>query len=346
MKNTMKVGVWYNNHDVRVEERPIPKTGDRDILLNVMASGICGTDIMEWYRIRKAPLIQGHEIAGKIVEVGKGIAEYRPGERIFATHHVPCDRCRDCLRGNKMQCNDFQKVNNFEPGGFSEYVKIGGRSIETGIIKLPDGMSYEQGSFIEPLGTVVETVSIHPGDSVLVLGSGVAGILNIKYAKAMGAGRIIATDVLKNRLDFAMQSGADYAVNAKEYSPDRLKWLNDGRLADKVIVCASAKQVAEQALRSFGNGGNVIFFATPREEETVEVDFFKYWRSGFKWQPTYGAPPGACRTAFELIKNNTINVDDMITHRLSLDDIAEGFKIASEGKGLKVIIEPNKYQGI
>ena len=337
--------MYYNNRDVRVEEQPIPEIGSRDLLIKVMASGICGTDIMGWYRIKKAPMVQGHEIAGEIVEVGRDIKDYEVGDRVFATHHVPCEGCRDCLRGNGTLCDTFQKKNNFYPGGFSEYVRVSGRSVITGMINLPDEMSYEQGTFIEPLGTVVEGMqeaSLKEGDTVLVLGSGIAGLLNIKYASAFGAGIIIATDINDKRLEYAKKFGADYTVNANDYSPDFLREVNEGRLADIVIVCAAAKGATEQALKSFGKGAYIIHFATPREGEKVERDDFANWRTGLKEMRTYGATPNSCNTAFNLIRSGFIKVEDMITHRFSLEEIAEGFRVASEGEGLKVIIEPNK----
>lgn len=340
----MKVGMYYKNSDVRVEEMPIPQVGDRDVLIKVMASGICGTDIMEWYRIRKAPMVQGHEIGGEIVELGKEIKNYKVGDRVFATHHVPCESCRDCLRGNGTLCDSFQKINNFSPGGFSEYVRVTGKSVETGIFKLPDNMSYEQATFIEPLGTVVEGVKLKEGDSVLILGSGIAGLLNLKFARANPVTRIIATDINEKRLEYAKKFGADYVVNANEFSPDFLRDVNEGQLADVVIVCAGAKSVTEQAYSSFGKGAQIIHFATPREGEKVERELFSSWRRGFRESITYGATPKDCYTSLKLIKHGVIKVDDMITHRLSLEKIAEGFRIASHGEGLKVIIEPHKNE--
>lgn len=338
----MKVGVYYNNRDVRVEERPFPEIDDNSILLKVMASGICGSDLMEFHRIKKAPCILGHEVAGIVEEAGKNVESCKPGERIFVTHHVPCDSCRLCQRGYKTQCEEFKKINNFEPGGFSEYIKVSGKSLKTGVIKLPDNMSYEQASFIEPLGTVVEIAEELKGDSVLVLGAGVAGILNIQLAKAYGAGDIIATDINKQRLEAAKKFGADYVINAQDCSPKLLRKINEGRLADKVIICTGAKSATEQAFQSYDEGGKIIFFSTPPEKEKVEIDWYEHWRKGFTIKPTYGSTPLSNLTAFWLIRKGIINVDKMITHCLPLEQIAEGFKIASEGKGLKVIIKPNE----
>ena len=168
----MKVGMYYNNSDVRLEEQPVPVVGDDEILIKVMASGICGSDLLEWYRIKRAPLVLGHELTGEIVETGKNIDKFKAGDRVFTTHHVPCDECYYCLTGHKTACEVFQGTNNFSPGGFSQYLKVGGRSINTGTLKLPDDMSYETGTFIEPLATVVRafrTIDIKPGESIMIL---------------------------------------------------------------------------------------------------------------------------------------------------------------------------------
>lgn len=338
----MKVGVYYNNNDVRVEERPIPEIGDNDILLKVMASGICGSDLMEFHRIKKAPFVPGHELSGIIEEAGKDVEYYKAGDRIFVTHHVPCDNCIECNNGYGTQCEDFKKINNFEPGGFAEYIKVGGRSLKTGVIKLPHEMTYEQASFIEPVGTVVESANFPVGGTILLFGSGVAGILNMQLAKSYGTGRIIATDINLSRLEFAKELGADYVINAREYTPERLREMNRGRLADKVIICTGAKSATEQAFKSYEQGGDILFFATPKEKEEVPMDWYDHWRNGLTINFTYGATPESNLVAARLITEGSINVDDMITHRLSLEEIAEGFKIASRGEGLKVIIEPNE----
>jgi L-iditol 2-dehydrogenase len=338
----MKVGMYYRNFDVRTEEMPVPNIGPGDILLKVMASGICGSDLMEFHRIKKAPLVLGHEISGEIVDVGKDVSEYKPGERIFVSHHVPCDNCRECWRGFKTQCAEFKKVNNFEPGGFAEYIKVTGRSLRTGVLRLPTGMSYEQGTFIEPLGTVVEAGGINKGDSVLVFGCGVAGLLNIQFAKAHGAGRIIGVDINEYRLDKAKLCGADCVFDAKSYTPSLLRDVNSGRLADRVVICTGAKSATVSAFESYEQGGTILFFATPQEKEKVEIDWYAHWRNGLTTKVTYGATPESNLSAFWLINHGVVNVEEMITHTLSLEKIGEGFKLASEAKDcLKVIIKPH-----
>src|SRR3989344_1018524 len=338
----MKVGVYYNNRDIRLEERAIPEIHNNSILLKIISSGICGSDLMEFHRIKKAPLVLGHEIAGIIEKVGEDIKDYALGDRIFATHHVPCDACKECQRGYKTQCDEFKKINNFSPGGFSEYTLIAGRSLETGIIKLPNEMTYDQASFIEPLGTVVETSEKLSGDSVLVLGAGIAGLLNIQLNRVYGAGSIIATDTNEKRLEAAKKFGANYTINAKDYNPSLLKEINNGRKADRVIICTGAPKATEQAFQSYEQGGKIIFFATPPENEKTEIEWYQHWRNKPTIEMTYGASPQSCKTAFELIKNDVIDVENMISHRLPLEKIAEGFTIAAEENCLKVIINPHK----
>jgi L-iditol 2-dehydrogenase len=341
----MHVGMYYSNSRVEVEEMPVPAVGKKDILIKVMASGICGSDVLEWYRIKKAPLVLGHELTGEIVEVGEEVTKFKNGDRVFATHHVPCDECHWCLTGHQTACNIFQTKNNFDPGGFSEYLKVSGRSIDTGNLLLPDGMSYEQGSFIEPLGTVVRglrTIALKPGDTMAVLGCGIAGLLMIKLARSLGAGRIIATDIDDYRLEAAKRFGAEKTIRADGDIPSSIKDLNNGRLADKVIVCAGALSAARQALESVDRGGTVLFFAVPNPGQTIAIDFNPFWRNDVSIKTCYGAAPLDNAQAMELIRAGNVDVKDLVTHRFGLEEIAKGFKVAGEGKNcLKVIIKPH-----
>ncbi|MBE9536185.1 MAG: alcohol dehydrogenase catalytic domain-containing protein [Proteobacteria bacterium] len=340
----MKVGMYYNNSDVRLEEMPVPDIGNNDILIKVKASGICGSDVMEWYRIKRAPLVLGHEVTGEVIKVGLDVDKFKPGDRIFTLHHVPCEECPECLKGHQTACRDFQSINNFEPGAFSEYLKVTGKSVDTGTLKLPDNISYEEGTFIEPLGTVLRglrATGIKPGDSILVIGAGLSGLLFIKAAKALGAGLIMATDMQENRLEAAKRFGADYTALAGEDIPSTLEGVNDGRLADRVILTTGAMPAVEQAMDSVERGGTLLFFAVPRPEDKVEVDFNRYWRNDITLKTSYGSAPIDHYQAIELMSSGRIEVKDMITHRLPLEQIASGFQMAAEGKDcLKVIIEP------
>jgi L-iditol 2-dehydrogenase len=342
----VKVGVYYRNSDVRVEERPLPSAGDRDIVVKVMACGLCGSDLMEWYRIKRAPLVLGHEPAGIVVETGKLVSTFKPGDRVFVTHHVPCNACYHCRTGHETACTTFQSTNNFEPGGFSQFLRVTGKSVETGTFVLPDAVSFEQATFIEPLGTAVRalrTVGLKPAQSVLVCGSGVAGLLIIKLARAMGADTIIATDVSPYRLEKAREYGATHTIAANEDIPAFIRKVNEGRLADISILCAGALPAARTALQSAERGGTILFFAVPKPGETVAVDFNPFWRDDITIKTCYGAAPIDNLQALDLIQHGTVTVTDMVTHRFGIDRIGEAFMTGVRPDGcVKVIIEPNQ----
>ncbi len=336
MIKNMKVGMYYNNKDVRVEEMPIPKINSKELLVKVIASGICGSDVMEWYRIKKAPLVLGHEISGEVVKVGKNVKDYKKGDRVFVSHHVPCNTCKYCLDDKHTACETLHTT-NYYPGGFAEYLRVPEINVNRGVYKLPDSMSYEEGTFIEPLACVYRgqrKAGLKQGETVLVLGSGIAGLLHINLAKAVGAGKITATDINDYRLGKALQLGADQAINSKDYKPEKF---------DKVFLCTGAKSAIEQALQSVDKGGVLEFFAPANPGVEVVIPVNDFWRDEVKVITSYGAGPKDLETAMGLIQNKRINVKDMISHMLSLDYIAEGFKLVAEAKdSVKVIIYPHK----
>ncbi|HOP85540.1 MAG TPA: alcohol dehydrogenase catalytic domain-containing protein [Syntrophorhabdaceae bacterium] len=340
----MLVGMYYNNKKVEVEELPIPEIGDNDILIKVIASGICGSDVLEWYRIKKAPLVLGHEVAGEIVETGKNIRHLKEGDRVFSTHHVPCEECYFCKKGHETACEVFHTKNNFTPGGFSQYLKVSGKSVHTGTLLLPDTMSFEEGSFIEPLGTVVRglrAINIHEDDTIAILGCGIAGLLMLKLARAKGVKKIIVTDINEFRLSSAEKFGAIKALKPNESVEETIKEINEGRLADKVIVCAGSLDAARQSLRLVERGGTILFFAVPNPNEVVEIDFTPFWRNDISIKTCYGAAPIDNKIALELIDKKIIQVSELITHRFGIKEIQKAFSIAVSGEDcLKIIIEP------
>ncbi|HEY51579.1 MAG TPA: alcohol dehydrogenase catalytic domain-containing protein [Dehalococcoidia bacterium] len=342
----MRVAVWYNNRDVRVEKMPIPKIGPGELLLRIEASGICGSDVMEWYRRDRAPLVLGHEIGGQVVGVGNGVENYKEGDRVSAAHHVPCNTCYYCLRGHHTMCDTLRKT-NFDPGGFAEYVRLPALNVDRGVFLLPEEMSYEEATFIEPLACVLRgqrTARIQPGDSVLIIGSGIAGLLHLQLARTLGARRIIATDINDFRLEAAKRFGADVAMNAREYSPARLREVNDGYLADLVIVCTGAATAVDQALGSIERGGTVLLFAPTDPGVSTPVSLNEvFWRTDVTLTTSYGASPYDYQTALDLIRAKAVPVQKMITHRLALAETGLGFQlVAAAGDSIKVIIEPQK----
>lgn len=342
----MRVAMYYSNNDVRVEKIPRPKIGQGELLVRVEASGICGSDVMEWYRINKVPLVLGHEIGGEIVEVGEGVTQYKIGDRVSAAHHVPCNTCHYCLHGHHTVCDTLRKT-HFDPGGFAEYLRLPAINVDRGVFLLPDEVSFEEATFIEPVACVIRgqrLSKIQPGYSILVLGSGIAGLLHIHMAQALGAGIIIATDIVNYRLNVAKQFGANFTLQANEDIPARVREINNGRLADVVVICTSSTTAFSQALNSVERGGTVLFFAPTNQGVTIPLlvnDIF--WRNELTLTSSYAGDRADHIMALELIRNRRVRVREMITHRLPLDQTQAGFQLVSEAKeSIKVIIEPQK----
>jgi L-iditol 2-dehydrogenase len=344
-KEKMKVAMYYNNNDIRIEEMQIPEINDEELLVKVQACGICGSDVMEWYRIKKAPRVLGHEMAGDIVKVGKNIKKFKIGDRIFVSHHVPCNTCSFCKNDQHTLCHTLHST-NFYPGGFAQYLKVPKINIENGVFILPKEISYEEGAFIEPLACVVRGIKIakmKSGKSVLVIGSGIAGILNIKYVKAMGASKIFATDIDEYRLKTAKKMGADVVINAKENIIEQVKKNNNGKLADLVILCTGVPSAARQALDSVAAGGTILFFAPTEPGVEIPFPLFDLWNKQVKMVSTYAGAPKDIQEAIKLIKSKKLKVTNMITHRFPLKEAAKGFKLTAQAKeSIKIIIEPQK----
>ena len=340
----MRVAMYYNNDDVRIEEVPVPEIAPDEILVKVMASGICGSDVMEWYRKKKAPLVLGHEISGQIEEVGESVKKYKKGQRVFVSHHIPCNTCRYCLRGHHTVCETLHNT-NYDPGGFSEFIRVPSLNVDRGVFVLPDEVSYEVGTFIEPVACVLrgqKLARLEPGQNVLIIGSGISGLIHLLTAKDLGAGRIIATDVNKWRLNVAKELGADAVINAKDYTPEILREVNAGLLADLVIICTGATSAFTQALRSVDKGGTILFFAPTLPGVELAVPVNDFWRNGITLMPSYGNSPLDADEAIALLASGRVAVEKLITHRLGLEEAAKGFKLVQEAaESIKVILKPH-----
>ncbi|MBU0548615.1 MAG: alcohol dehydrogenase catalytic domain-containing protein [Candidatus Omnitrophica bacterium] len=339
----MRVAMYYNNRDVRLEDLPMPQISDDELLVKVKSSGICGSDVLEWYRVKKAPLVLGHEIAGQISQVGNNVKGYKVGERVFVSHHVPCNSCYYCLNGNHTVCQTLHTT-NYYPGGFAEYIRVPSINVERGVFLLPDEISFAEGTFIEPLACVLRgqrMIQLKPAQSVLILGAGISGLLHLLTARAQGAGRIILTDINEFRLKIAKDLGATAVVNAKEDIITMLRKVNDNRLADQVIICTGATSAFMQSLLSVERAGTILCFAATEPGVTLPVPVNDFWRNSIKIMHSYGGAPVDITQAIEMLQKKTINVRNLITHRLDLREAAKGFQLAAEAKEcIKVILQP------
>ncbi|MFC2157285.1 alcohol dehydrogenase catalytic domain-containing protein [Acidobacteriota bacterium] len=341
----MRVAMYYKNKDVRLEEMPVPKIGPGEILMKVTSSGLCGSDVMEWYRAKKSPLVLGHEVAGEVVEVGDGVTRLKSGDRIAAAHHVPCNTCYYCLNNHHTACDTLRST-SFDPGGFSEYLRLPAINVDRGTFIVPDNVSDDDATFHEPIGCVLRALriaSLKPGQSVLVLGGGISGLLTVLLARSQGAGRILVVEPNEYRRIAAEKFGADLAVVPSESVKQRFADLNNGRLADLVMVCTGAEAAQNLALQSVERGGAVLFFALTGPGVTIPVsinDFFS--RNDVTLTTSYGAAPLDSSLALEMLTTGILSIGDMITHRLPLAQTQRGFELTEKAQeSIKVIIHPH-----
>lgn len=335
--------MYYNNNDVRLKDIPRPDIGSGELLVKVIASGICGSDVLEWYRIKKAPLVLGHEITGEIVDKGKDVKKYKVGQRVFVSHHVPCNTCRYCLAGNHTVCQTLHTT-NYYPGGFSEFIRVPKINVEKGIFLLPKETSFEEGTFIEPLACVVRgqrMANLVSSQTLLILGAGISGLLHLLAALASGVKRIIVTDINDYRLNIAKELGASEIINAKDDVVSCLRKVNEGRLADLVVISTGAKEAFMQSLKLVDRAGTILCFAATEPNETLPIPVNEFWRQSIRILHSYGASPQDISGAIELMLKKKLNLTRLISHKLPLDQAGLGFKLVAEAKKcLKVIILP------
>lgn len=337
----MKVAVYYSNDDIRIEKRPRPRISSGEVLIKMKASGICGTDVIQWYRIQKAPCVLGHEMVGEIEAVGKSVKGFKKGDRVFVSHHVPCYKCYYCSQGNYTACESLH-AGNYDPGGFSEFIRVPEENVKYGTFLLPAKISFEDATMIEPLGCAIAgqcQLGLKKGNTVLIIGSGISGILHIQLAKTKGA-KVIATDINEFKLSKALEFGADCVIHADIYSADEIKSINNNKMADVIIICTASKKAMENALSSVDRKGKILFFAVPRTD--IILPSLRFWRDEVTVTFSYGAAPHDIQNAIKLINSKKVKVTGMITNRIQLSDIKKGFQIASKAyRSLKVIVIPD-----
>jgi L-iditol 2-dehydrogenase len=338
----MKVAIYYDQRDIRIEEIPTPKIGRGEVLVEMKACGICGSDLMDWYLKNRAPLVLGHEPSGVIVEKGGDVENFDVGDKVFVHHHVACLKCHYCLREDYTLCEQFHKT-NIVPGGFAEYFKVPAPNLNLDTLKIPDGVSFEEATLIEPVGCCLRAIKkcgIRKGDSVAIVGAGTTGIIHTVLAKAFGAGKVIVSDLIDFRLRTAQKFGADIAVNPLNTSlNDVAKAETDGIGVDLAIVTAPSLEAYKAGLSACRKGGKLCVFAPTEPGKFLEISPKQLFFNELHIIPSYSTSHVETREALELIKSGKIRVRDLITHRFPLVDAAKAFKTALEDKeSLKVVV--------
>jgi L-iditol 2-dehydrogenase len=350
----MKAAVYYKNSDIRTEDVEDPTVGPGEIKVKIMACGVCGSDVMEWYRIKRAGRpggigAFGHECTGIIAETGSKVdPKWKVGDRVVFTHHVPCNTCNACIRGHATACDTLQRTKFKNAyGAFAEYVVLPQINVDRGLLHLPDSVSFDEGTFVEPLGCVVrgqQRAPVSDGRSVLIIGAGISGLLHLKAARLNGAGFVAVSNPSPERLEIAKKFGADATISAKEDVSGKFRELN-GRLgADTVIMTAPVPAAVKQALDAVGPGGTILFFAPTNPGIQSEINLWNLWQKEITITHSYAADPSNLKTALAWIRNRKIDVTDMITHVFPLDKTVEGFQITARhlGGSLKAIVHPQE----
>lgn len=337
----MNVAEYYSNSDIRIKRISRPLIKDEEILVKMQACGICGTDVMEWYRKPSAPKVLGHEMSGMIVKTGNKVKGFEIGDRVFVSHHVPCFDCYYCDNEQYSACNSLH-TGNFFPGGFSEYIRIPEENVKFGTFVLPKEMTYEEATMIEPMACAVagqNILNINKDETVIILGSGISGLSHIQLAKNKGA-TVIATDISDYRIEQAVHFGANYGFDAGKINIDQIKKINSGRLADKVIVCSGSMSAVEDSFKYIDKKGKILFFAVPSSD--IILPSTDLWRNEISLFFSYGAATDNIQATIELYKEKKVNFKDMITHQFPLSKITEGFKLVEQAKeSIKVIVNPD-----
>jgi L-iditol 2-dehydrogenase len=337
----MRVARLYSIDDIRIEEDPLPAVGEGEALVRTRVCGICTGDIMGWYMQRKAPIVFGHEPAGEIVEVGPGVGDFRPGDRVFVHHHAPCGECRHCRRGRHVHCRTWRST-ALRPGGLAEYFVVPASNLAADTLALPAGVSFDQGSLVEPVACVVKSLrrgGVRAGDTVVIVGVGIMGQIHVALAKQAGA-RVIALDRVPFRLKRAEELGAFAAVDVDEGSPrDAVRELTDGEMADVVIVGPGSIEAMKAGIELAGAGSTVVMFTTSQPEDRLDVSPFKLYFEEISLVPSYSCGPDDTRQALELIACGAVPVDRIVTHRFPLERVEEAMKTAADvDRALKTLI--------
>lgn len=322
---------------ISVVERPVPKVGPGDALLRTRASGICGSDLLDWYVRRKAGTILGHEVAGEIVEVGDAVESFAAGDRAIPHHHAACGECAECASGRAVHCREWRE-SALDPGGMAEFVRIPAANLSRDTWRTPPEVSDEEATFVEPLATVVKAFrrgGFTPARSLLAVGLGTTGQLAIRLARSSGATRIAGADRVASRLALAEGSGASelFDVSRKPFD------ASVAQPFDFVFVAPGKAQVIESALAAVAPGGTLLAFTMAAPDEHLSVSPHDLYFREVAIVPSYSAGPHDMRESLAIVAGRRVTVSDLVTHRFPIGRAPEAFARASDPEGsLKVLL--------
>jgi L-iditol 2-dehydrogenase len=322
----MRVARSFAPGDVRIEEAPEPEAGPGEVVCDVLACGVCGSDVTDWYIASRLPAVLGHEVIGKVRSVGAGVTAPTPGTRVAIHHHTPCGECRRCRRGHETLCDRF-RATRLDPGGFAERVRIMPDLVPE-LLELPNNLDALTATFIEPLACVLraqDRAGLRAGDSLLVVGAGANGLLQIAAAHARGVEVVWVREPRPERLERAQDWGAEHHGN---------------ELVDVAIVCTPKPEAIESAAAAVAPGGTLCFYAPPAPDAPPKLDATALYLREIAVVASYSAGPGDMRAALELIAAGRVAPAELVSHRLPLAQTGEALDLQRRATGLKIVVEP------
>jgi len=343
----MKAALLREVGSMEITDVAVPECPAAGLLVRVHACAVCGTDVKVYrhgHRLIVPPRITGHELAGEIVEVGKELEDYEVGQRVAVAPAVPCGKCRYCRRGIQSMCDNLTAIGYMYDGGFAEFMSVPPVAVANGCVNLlPDNVTYEEASLTEPLACCInahELAWVGLGHTVVVIGAGPIGCLNVQLARARGATRVILADISDRRLELSARVSADLYINSsKDNATERIVDETDGVGADVVIVACSSGAAQEQALEMVAKRGVVNFFGgLPKDDPYIKFDSNLMHYREFYAVGNHGSTPRQNAQALDLIGAGKIDARSLITHRLGISRTIEGIELTERGEGLKVLI--------
>jgi L-iditol 2-dehydrogenase len=347
---TMLAAVYRGVNDVRLETVPVPKIGDREILIRVHSCGVCGTDLKKIATgSHSAPRIFGHETSGMVAAVGAGVTRFQPGDRVVVFHHIPCGHCFYCQHKTFAQCATYKRVGctaGFDPsgGGFSEYVRVMDWIVEQGTVRIPEGVSYEQACFVEPVNTCmkgIEALRLLPHESVLVIGQGPIGIILANLAQKAGAS-VTTSDLYPDRLKIAINLGLQNTVDASKIDVVKaIREQTEGRGADAVILAVGGNGLIRTAMDAARPGGRVLLFAQTQHGEAV-VDPAAICVDEKALLGSYSASVDLQQESVSFVMTREMDLERLVSHRFTLQNSAQALELAAhpQPSSMKIVIQP------
>ncbi len=334
----MRAAIVKRGGGLEVKDLEKPRPGEGEIVVRMIACGVCGTDLEKIKGGTETPPVLGHEVVGVVEEVGRGSRGFEPGSRVFVHHHVSCGKCWYCYTGSETMCPLFRETNIY-PGGFSEYFLVPRVNVERGSIHLlPENISWIRGVFIEPLATVIRSISrstYRPGYSVAVVGSGPMGLLFIMLLRSLGASEITAIDLSKARCSAATSLGADLCLHPEA--------LGDLRKHDIVVLSTGNLRAVQGVFKLVRRGGEILFFGAPPPGSSAELPISRIFYDEVRITPSYSASERDIEASIKILGSGGIPVERIVTHIFELERVEEAFKTAQDvEKAIKVIVVSDK----